>query len=273
MASAEQFLIGMDVGSTTVKAAVMNGRTGKVLWRDYRRHEARQAETLLDFLRRMERHVGISERNSRIFFTGSGGADLAGLVGGWFVQEVNAVALAVEKYFPEVHSVVELGGQDAKIILFRDQPGSLVRKKIFTMNDKCAGGTGVILDKLSAKLKIPPHRLGQQGYKGIRIHRVAGRCGVFAETDINGLQKQGVPSEELMASLFEAIVLQNLTVLTRGHTLHPRILLLGGPNTFIRGMREAWQAQVPVMWRERGVAVPEGDSVEELVHAPSDGHY
>ena len=95
---------------------------------------------------------------------------------------------------------------------------------------------------------------------GIRVHPVAGKCGVFAETDINSLQKQGIPPEELMASLFEAFVLQNLKVLARGHTLLPHVLLLGGPNAFIPGMREAWQHNIALMWEERGVPIPEGDN-------------
>jgi predicted CoA-substrate-specific enzyme activase len=273
MQTERQHLIGMDVGSTTVKAVVMREATNDIVWQDYQRHGGRQAETTHLFLRRMEREAGLCERNSHVFFTGSGGMGLARVLGGRYVQEVNAVALAVEKYCPQVRSVIELGGQDAKIIHIREQSGSSIRRKIFTMNDKCAGGTGVILDKLSAKLKIPPPLLCQQRYEGLRLHPVAGRCGVFAETDINGLQKLGVPSEELIASLFEAVVLQNLTVLTRGHTLYPCVLLLGGPNTFIRGMREAWRAHIPAMWKERGVAVPEGVSMEELIHAPSNGHY
>ena len=273
MPPCEEYFIGLDVGSTTVKAVVVTASSNQVLWRDYQRHETRQAEKVVEFLERMAREAGVSDRNSRIFFTGSGGASLAPFVGGHFVQEVNAVSLTVEKQFPEVHSVIELGGQDAKIIIFQEQPGTRICKKIVSMNDKCAGGTGSVLDKLSAKLRIPAAQLCAQGYKGIRVHRVAGRCGVFAETDINSLQKQGVPTDELMASLFEALVLQNLTVLTRGHTLHPHVLLLGGPNTFIRGMCEAWQANIPRLWEERGVMVPDGASVEELIRAPDDGHY
>ena len=146
---------------------------------------------------------------------------------------------------PEVYSVIELGGQDAKIIVFKDDNESGRKKKIPSMNDKCAGGTGAVIDKINAKLKIPAAELGDQGYHGIKLHKVAGKCGVFAETDINGLQKVGTPPDQLMASLFDAIVLQNLSVLTRGHTLRPHVLLLGGPNTFIRGMREAWQANIP----------------------------
>ena len=136
------------------------------------------------------------------------------------------------------------------------------------MNDKCAGGTGAVIDKINAKLKIPIGELGMQGYYGIKLHKVAGKCGVFAETDINGLQKVGTPPDELMASLFEAIVLQNLSVLTRGHTLRPHVLLLGGPNSFIKGMREAWQANIPRMWEERKVAIPEGAKPEDLIKVP-----
>ena len=89
------------------------------------------------------------------------------------------------------------------------------------MNDKCAGGTGAVIDKINAKLRIPADKLCDMGYDGIKLHPVAGKCGVFAETDINSLQKMGVPPDELMASLFEAIIGQNLSVLTRGNTLRP----------------------------------------------------
>ena len=180
-----------------------------------------------------------------MFLTGSGGGMIADRIGAKFVQEVTAVSLAVEKLHPEVYSVIELGGQDAKIIVFKDDEETGRKKKIPSMNDKCAGGTGAVIDKINAKLKIPTDLLAEQGYHGIKLHKVAGKCGVFAETDINGLQKVGTPPDELMASLFEAIVLQNLSVLTRGHTLRPHVLLLGGPNSFIRGMREAWQANIP----------------------------
>jgi activator of 2-hydroxyglutaryl-CoA dehydratase/predicted nucleotide-binding protein (sugar kinase/HSP70/actin superfamily) len=172
-----------------------------------------------------------------------------------------------------VYSVIELGGQDAKIIVFKDDNESGRKKKIPSMNDKCAGGTGAVIDKINGKLKIPTEDLGNQRYHGIKLHKVAGKCGVFAETDINSLQKVGTPPDELMASLFDAIVLQNLSVLTRGHTLRPHVLLLGGPNTFIRGMREAWQANIPRMWEERKVEVPAGSKPEELIKVPQNAQY
>ena len=269
----DQLMVGLDVGSTTVKAVVVRRENDQMVWQDYQRHETKQPEKTLEFLRRMEAEIGITQENCRVFCTGSGGGGLAELIGAKFVQEVTAVSLAVEKLHPEVYSVVELGGQDAKIIVFKDDNESGRKKKIPSMNDKCAGGTGAVIDKINAKLKIPAVDLGNQGYHGIKLHKVAGKCGVFAETDINGLQKEGTPPNELMASLFEAIVLQNLSVLTRGHTLRPHVLLLGGPNSFIRGMREAWQANIPRMWKERKVEIPEGAKPEDLIKVPENAQY
>jgi predicted CoA-substrate-specific enzyme activase len=269
----QQLLVGLDVGSTTVKAIVVDAATDAVLWQDYQRHETRQPEKVLEFLGRMEADTGISPANTRIFITGSGGGTIAEMVGAKFVQEVHAVSLAVEKLHPEVYSVIELGGQDAKIIVFKDDEETGRKKKIPSMNDKCAGGTGAVIDKINAKLKIPASELANQAYHGIKLHKVAGKCGVFAETDINGLQKTGTPSSELMASLFEAIVLQNLSVLTRGNTLRPHVLLLGGPNSFIRGMKEAWQANIPRMWKDRKVEVPAGMTPEELIKVPDNAQY
>ncbi len=268
-----KYMVGLDVGSTTVKAIVVDASTDEILWQDYQRHETKQPEKTLEFLRRMESEAKISHHDTRMFMTGSGGGALADLIGAKFVQEVTAVALAVEKLHPEVYSVIELGGQDAKIIVFKDDQDSGRKKKIPSMNDKCAGGTGAVIDKINAKLKIPPAELCDQGYHGVKLHKVAGKCGVFAETDINSLQKVGTPPDQLMASLFDAIVLQNLSVLTRGHTLRPHVLLLGGPNTFIRGMREAWQANIPKMWEERKVEVPVGGKPEEMIKVPQNAQY
>jgi predicted CoA-substrate-specific enzyme activase len=268
-----RFMVGLDVGSTTVKAVVVDAENDQILWRDYQRHETKQPEKTLEFLRRIEAEVGVDRTNTRVFLTGSGGGSIAEQIGAKFVQEVTAVSLAVEKLHPEVYSVIELGGQDAKIIVFKDDEESGRKKKIPSMNDKCAGGTGAVIDKINAKLKIPTEELAKQGYHGIKLHKVAGKCGVFAETDINSLQKVGTPPDELMASLFEAIVLQNLSVLTRGNTLRPHVLLLGGPNSFIRGMREAWQANIPRMWVERKVAIPDGAKPEDLIKVPENAQY
>lgn len=267
-------LIGLDVGSTTVKFVVVDPVTDRILLKDYQRHETRQPEKCLEMLARIEAEFPHVPRNAfRIFVTGSGGANIGRHIGAKFVQEVNAVSLAVEKYYPDVQSVVELGGQDAKIIVFKTDEETGRKKKIPSMNDKCAGGTGAVIDKINAKLKIPPDKLCEMGYDGLRLHPVAGKCGVFAETDINSLQKQGVPPEELMASLFESIIMQNLSVLTRGHTLRPKVLLLGGPNTYIRGMVECWRHNIPLIWKERRVQLPPGATPEELIIVPDNAQY
>ena len=109
-----RFMVGLDIGSTTVKALVVNAATDEILWQDYQRHETKQPEKTLEFLKRIEAEVGVSASNTRMFVTGSGGGVLAELIGAKFVQEVTAVALAVEKAHPEVYSVIELGGQDAE---------------------------------------------------------------------------------------------------------------------------------------------------------------
>jgi activator of 2-hydroxyglutaryl-CoA dehydratase len=266
-------IIGLDIGSTTIKAVVMPAKGNRVLWQEYRRHESEQGRTALDFLNRIWKDLELAKQRVRLCLTGSGAGEIARITGGRFVQEVNAVSMAIEVRNPDARSAIELGGQDSKILFFETEPAGNGRKRIASMNDKCAGGTGAFIDKLSARLSISRQQLCLQRYRGHTLHSVAGKCGVFAETDINGLQKQGVPATELMASLFEAIVIQNLTVLTRGRVLCPKVLLLGGPNSFLPGLREAWQEHIPRLWQERGIAAPPDTRVEDLVFAPDDAEY
>src|SRR5690606_30503695 len=188
------------------KAVVIDVESDEIVWKDYRRHDSKQPEKSLEMLLDIEKDAGVTTSNSRVFITGPGGSNVGRHIGAKFVQEVNAVSLAVEKLHPEVNSVVELGGQDAKIIVFKPDADSGRKKKIPSMNDKCAGGTGAVIDKINAKLKLPPDELCNARHTGLKLHPVAGKCGVFAETDINSLQKMGVPANELMASLFESII-------------------------------------------------------------------
>src|SRR5512146_2635727 len=164
----KNFLIGMDVGSTTVKAVVIDAATDQILWRDYQRHDTKQPEKVLEFLKRVDIEVdGFKTDRTRIFITGSGGNGMAQHLGAKFVQEVNAVSLAVEKLHPDCGSVIELGGQDAKIIIFKEDPETGRKKKLPSMNDKCAGGTGAVIDKINAKVRIPAEKLCEMGYFGI----------------------------------------------------------------------------------------------------------
>lgn len=273
MNSAIRHIVGLDVGSTTVKGIVICTASGAIVWKDYQRHETRQAETVLDFLERILTETRTVGSELQVLITGSGARTIAPIIGARYVQEVNAVSLAVEERHPGAGSAIELGGQDAKILIFQRDPVSGRTKKFTSMNDKCAGGTGAIIDKINAKLRIPADKLAHLAYNGLRLHPVAGKCGVFAETDINGLQKQGVPADELMASLFESIVQQNLSVLTRGNTLRPEVLLLGGPNSFIRGMVECWKENIPQLWKERGVELPDAIEPADLIYVPDDAQY
>ena len=260
-------IIGLDVGSTTVKVVVVEPGSRKPLWTDYQFHETRQAAKVLELLKLVEERFPLAADRLRIFATGSGAATIAPFVGARFVQEVNAVALAAEAFHPDVGSVIELGGQDAKIIIWLEDAKSGRKRKLATMNDKCAGGTGAVIDRIAAKLQLERSQVSELRYVDCKRYPVAGKCGVFAETDVNSLQKQGIPRRDLMLSLIEAIVQQNLSVLTRGNTLRPKVLLLGGPNTFLPALQEAWRQHIPRMWQERGLALAE-DGQQGLIVVP-----
>jgi activator of 2-hydroxyglutaryl-CoA dehydratase len=159
------------------------------------------------------------------------------------------------------------------MVLFQEGEVPGRRKKIASMNDKCAGGTGVVIEKIAAKLHLTQEELLRESYQDAPIYPVAGKCGVFAETDITGLQKQGVPASHLMASLYQAIVLQNLTVLTRGHTLLPKVYLLGGPNAYYPGLQAAWRKGLLEYWKRKEVPLPANVPMEDLVLAPPKAEY
>jgi activator of 2-hydroxyglutaryl-CoA dehydratase/predicted nucleotide-binding protein (sugar kinase/HSP70/actin superfamily) len=273
MIAATDLIIGIDVGSTTVKCVVIDPDTAALRWRRYERHGTRQAEKLAEMLAAIEADFAdVPPFRMRAFITGSGAAPLTEPLGARFVQEVNAVTIAVERLHPDASSVIELGGQDAKIILFRTDPKTQERSVITSMNDKCASGTGATIDKCLSKVGMAREALAALRFDPARLHRVAARCGVFAETDIVNLIKAGVPPEEAMNSLADAIVLQNLTMLARGHTLWPKVLLLGGPNTFLPFLQASWRRRISELWQQRNIA--RGDEpIEDLVVVPANAEY
>jgi activator of 2-hydroxyglutaryl-CoA dehydratase len=195
-------LAGIDVGSTTVKAALVDD--GRVVWRDYQRHDTRQAEKVLEFVTRMENEAGLEAGRDRVFFTGSGAGFISPLAGGKLIQEVVAVAACVEELHPDVRFVSEIGGEDMKTIFFTASGAG--RSKQVYMQSACSGGTGTFVEKTARKLQVPGERLAALPYEGMSLHKVSSKCGIFAETDANTLVKTGVPVEEIIASLFEAVV-------------------------------------------------------------------
>jgi predicted CoA-substrate-specific enzyme activase len=262
--------VGMDVGSTTVKALLV-AEDGAVLWRDYQRHNTRQAEKVLEFLGRMEDEAQLAPERDRIFFTGSGAGFLGPLVGAKMVQEVVAVAACVEQQHPDVRFVSEIGGEDMKTIFFT--PGGGGKTKQVYMQSACSGGTGTFIEKTARKLAVASERLADMPYAGMSLHKVSSKCGIFAETDANTLVKTGVPVEEIIASLFEAVVYQNLATLTKGNTPSPEVLLLGGPNLFFRGLQEAWRHHLAKLWQQRKITLPDGREPADCIVVPKEALY
>ena len=298
-------MIGIDVGSTTVKAAVVDPVTRKIIWSDYQRHQTKQAEKVAELLTQIGQDFpNLPPGAIRCFITGSGASPMVAPIGAKFVQEVNAVTLAVEELHPDVGSVIELGGQDAKIIIFKEAKaaaeevaaaaeatgraegdlGSAVDVKaapskkrnktaIASMNDKCASGTGATIDKCFIKVGMPSEDAMKLRFDDSKLHHVAAKCGVFAETDIVNLVKSSIPSIEIMCSLADAIVNQNLSVLTRGNTLRHKVLLLGGPNTYLPFLQDCWRKRIPETWVSRGYQYPKDVPIEELILVPENAQY
>jgi predicted CoA-substrate-specific enzyme activase len=177
----------------------------------------------------------------------------------------------VERFHPDVRFVSEIGGEDMKTIFFT--PTGQGRSKQVFMQSACSGGTGTFIEKTARKLSIPAERLSTIPYLGRSLHKVSSKCGIFAETDANTLVKSGVPVEDIVASLFEAVVYQNLATLTKGNTPAPEVLLLGGPNLFFQGLQEAWRYHLAKIWAQRSIALPGDASPDELVRIPADALY
>lgn len=272
-------VIGIDVGSTTVKTVVVDAESKEILWSAYERHETRQAEKVLEQLEVIHRSFGLDatpggtpasagSRDVRVFITGSGSGPLTEPLGAKFVQEVNAVTMAVDRLHPDVGSVIELGGQDAKIIIYKSVGATGDKRAIASMNDKCASGTGATIDKCFIKLGMGAREIASVTWDTSKLHHVAAKCGVFAETDVVNLVKSGIPSREILCSLANAIVMQNLSVLTRGNTLNQKVLLLGGPNTYLNFLQDCWRERIIETWESRGYEYSRNVPPAELIFVP-----
>lgn len=274
--------LGIDAGSTTCKYTLVD-ENGVVLARDYGRHNSKQAEKVREFLAKLETEHGLTPGRDYVYFTGSGSGFIAPLVGGKIIQEVVAVAAAVEKLHPKVQFVSEIGGEDMKTIFFTSaahDPGNVakgsaaavLRNKQVLMQSACSGGTGTFIEKTARKLGVIDN-LTQMTFTGHTLHKISSKCGIFAEADANTLVKAGVSIEEIIASLFEAVVYQNLATLTKGNTPLPEVLLLGGPNMFFKGLQEAWKCHLGKLWKERQVELPAGKTIDDVILVPEDALY
>ncbi len=261
--------LGLDVGSMSVKAVLHVPALGGDVQRIYRPHRGCQAETVLELLTELEASYGICG-SARVALTGSGAAELAPGLNATFVQEVSAVGAAVEYDDPQVRTAVDLGGQDAKILIWAENPHTGKTRRFTNMNDKCAGGTGATIDRIVRKLGIDSAALSRIEFDPQRVHPVASKCGIFAETDINSLLKQGRPLEDCIISLCNAIVTQNLGTLVRNRRLKPSVILLGGPHVYCPALVGAWKYQLARIWQADGLREPAN---EEWVRVPEGGLY
>lgn len=219
--------IGIDIGSTTVKLVVMEGE--KILYRIYQRHLSQVRQATLQALEGAKQFLKGDKFRAAI--SGSAGLGLAEDAGIDFVQEVFATYKTVMEYEPDTDAVIELGGEDAKIIFLS---GGLEER----MNGSCAGGTGAFIDQMATLLSITPEEMDELSLKHERIYPIASRCGVFAKTDIQPLLNQGARKEDVSASIFQAVVDQTVTGLSQGRKIEGKVLFLGGPLFFFKGLQE-----------------------------------
>ena len=220
--------IGIDIGSTTVKVVLLDEQN-KLLFRSYERHYSKARERAAETLRSLaDRLAG---RQVRIVITGSAGLGVAKAAEIDFVQEVYATAAAVNQYIPDTDAVIELGGEDAKIIFF----GGALEER---MNGSCAGGTGAFIDQMATLMNVTVNELDELSLRHEKIYPIASRCGVFAKSDIQPILNQGGRKEDVAASIFQAVVDQTVAGLTQGRELKGKIVFLGGPLHFLMGLRQ-----------------------------------
>ena len=229
--SCEKLLVGIDVGSTTTKMIAVAAETGAVLYENYKRHYAKQQESVLAALREFARQFPRSQ--VRIALTGSGAKPIADGMGLPFVQEVAANAIALQERYASVGSAIELGGQDAKMIFFRKDEGKgTLQVADMRMNGSCAGGTGAFIDEIASVLQVPVEEFNGLAEQGSCVYDISGRCGVYAKTDIQPLLNQGADKADLALSTFHAIAKQTIGGLAQGMEIRKPVAFEGGPLTF-----------------------------------------
>ncbi len=226
-----KYTLGIDIGSTTVKIAILD-EENEVLFSDYERHFANIQETLSDLLGRAIYKLGAIQVSPVI--TGSGGLTLAKHLEVPFVQEVIAVSTALQDFAPQTDVAIELGGEDAKIIYFE---GGNVEQR---MNGICAGGTGSFIDQMASLLQTDATGLNEYAKKYKALYTIAARCGVFAKTDIQPLINEGATKEDLSASIFQAVVNHTISGLACGKPIRGHVAFLGGPLHFLSELRRAF---------------------------------
>ncbi len=219
--------LGIDIGSTTAKVVLAEGE--KILYDKYERHFSQVRQKTLEMLRAVE--PLLSGRRFTVAVSGSAGMGLANAADLPFVQEVYATAAVVREKEPDTSVVIELGGEDAKVIFFKNGVDE-------RMNGTCAGGTGAFIDQMAVLLDMTPDEMDGISLKYTRLYPIASRCGVFAKTDIQPLLNQGANKSDVAASIYQAVVNQTITGLAQGRKIEGKVLFLGGPLHYCLGLRD-----------------------------------
>ena len=229
--------VGLDIGSTTIKCVVLD-ENDTLLYSTYERHYSHILEKAQELLRRIDAEQ-LHGRKALLSISGSAGMGLADSCGVPFVQEVFSTRVAVKKFVPATDCVIELGGEDAKILFLTN--GTEVR-----MNGSCAGGTGAFIDQMATLLKMGADEMDRAAQQATRTYTIASRCGVFAKSDIQPLINQGAQAGDIAASIYQAVVNQTIAGLAQGRPIQGNILYLGGPLTFSKTLRRSFDKTLGV---------------------------
>lgn len=241
----KKYLIGLDIGSTTVKIAVIDN-SGNLVHKQYERHYSDIRNTVAEIIKNS--HDKLKDSQIKISITGSGAIDVSKYLGITFVQEVAASTRAIEQYIPDTDVVIELGGEDAKITYLS---GNLEQR----MNGSCAGGTGAFIDQMSVLMKTDAAGLNELSKLHKTIYPIASRCGVFAKSDIQPLLNEGARQEDIAASIFQAVVNQTISGLAQGRPIKGNVAFLGGPLFFLSELRERFKVTLEL--DEKNAICPE----------------
>ena len=242
---------GIDIGSTTAKMVVI-GSDGKVLFSRYERHNARAKETVCGFLEDLRKETG--DVLISVCITGSVGMGFSEKCSLPFVQEVVAATKAIKADYPQVSTMIDIGGEDAKVVFFDSGAVSDLR-----MNGNCAGGTGAFIDQMAIILDRPVEQLGELAMKAERIYPVASRCGVFCKTDVQNLVSRNAGIGDIAASIFHAVTLQTVVTLAHGREITPPVLFCGGPLTFIPALRKSFKEYLSL--KDEDMILPQDGSL------------
>ncbi len=246
--------VGIDVGSTTTKAVVLDAKTGARVYSSYARHGARQIESVRQAISQLGEKF--NQSRLRVALCGSGGDSIAKHLKVPFVQEVVAGAIAVRKLYARARCVIELGGQDAKMVFFRhDEATGSLEVEDMRMNGSCAGGTGAFVDEIAALLGVGVEELDGLAARGKPLYDISGRCGVYAKSDIQPLLNQGAAKADLVLSAFHAIAKQTIGGLAQGIRVKGPAVFQGGPLTFNPTLVRVFAEHLGL--DEDGVIVPE----------------